>query len=79
MQFGHKPSFASSNQFLVAAVKILANNCIGCNGQKSKHRDIRKFRKVLDIRVFCMSSISAMGPHFFIGKINYGYGEVDLD
>ena len=46
MQFGHKPSFASSNQFLVATVKILAKNCIGYNGQKSKNRDVRKYRKI---------------------------------
>ena len=60
-------------------MKILAKNCIGYNGQKSKNRDFRKFRKISDIGVFYMSSISAMGPHFFIGKTNYGYGEVDLD
>ena len=46
-------------------MKILAKNCIGCNGQKSKNRDFRKFQKILDIGVFYMSSISAMGPHFF--------------
>ena len=43
MYFGHKPSFASSRQFLVATVKILAKNCIGYNGQKSQNRDFRKF------------------------------------
>ena len=64
MNFGHKPSFASPKQFLVATVKILAKNCIGYNGQKS----FRKFRKILDIGVFYMSSISAMGPHFFHWK-----------
>ena len=46
-------------------MKILAKNCIGCNGQKFKNRDFQKF---LDIGVFYMSSISAMGPHFFHWK-----------
>ena len=46
-------------------MKILANNCIGYNGQKSKNRDFQKF---LDIGVFYMSSISAMGPHVFHWK-----------
>ena len=46
-------------------MKILAKNCTGCNGQKSKNRDFQKF---LDIGVFYMSSISAMGPHFFHWK-----------
>ena len=49
-------------------MKILAKNCIGYNGQKSKNRDFRKFQKILDIGVFYMSSISAMGPHFFHWK-----------
>ena len=49
-------------------MKILAKNCIGYNGQKSKNRYFRKFRKILDIGVFYMSSISAMGPHFFHWK-----------
>ena len=49
-------------------MKILAKNCIGYNGQKSKNRDFRKFRKISDIGVFYMSSISAMGPHFFHWK-----------
>ena len=43
MKFGHKPSFASSKQFLVATVKMLANNCTGYNGQKSKNRDFQTF------------------------------------
>ena len=49
-------------------MKILAKNCIGYNGQKSKNRDFRKFQKIIDIGVFYMSSISAMGPHFFHWK-----------
>ena len=49
-------------------MKILAKNCIGYNGQKSKNRDFRKFQKILDIGVFYMSSISAMGPPFFHWK-----------
>ena len=49
-------------------MKILAKNCTGYNGQKSKNRDFRKFQKIIDIGVFYMSSISAMGPHFFHWK-----------
>ena len=48
--------------------KSWQKNCIGYNGQKSKNRDFRKFRKISDIGVFYMSSISAMGPHFFHWK-----------
>ena len=46
-------------------MKILAKNCIGCNGQKSKNRD---FQKIIDIGIFYMSSVSAMGPYFFHWK-----------
>ena len=49
-------------------MKILAKNCIGYNGQKSKNRDFRTFQKFFDIGVFYMSSISAMGPDFFHWK-----------
>ena len=56
MQFGHKPSFASSNQFLVATVKILAKNCIGYNGQKSKNR-FRSQKKKSKIRFFIKNVI----------------------
>ena len=49
-------------------MKILAKNCIGYNGQKSKNQDFRTFQKNRDIGVFYMSSISAMGPHFFHWK-----------
>ena len=40
-------------------------NYIESWGQTFKNRDFRKF---LDIGVFYMSSISAMGPHFFHWK-----------
>ena len=49
-------------------MKKKKKNCIGYNGQKSKNRDFRRFRKIFDIGVFYMSSISAMGPHFFHWK-----------
>ena len=38
---------------------------MGSNPQKSR---FSKIRKILDIGVFYMSSISAMGPHFFHWK-----------
>ena len=43
----------------------MAKSYIESWGQTSKNRD---FRKILDIGVFYMSSIWAMGPHFFHWK-----------
>ena len=61
----HKPSFAWSYDFLVSLFLISIKNYIESWGQTFKNRDFRKF---LDIGVFYMSSIWAMGPHFFHWK-----------
>ena len=70
MQFGHKPSFASSIQFLVATVKILAKNCIGCNGQKLKNRDFRKFRKSAPWKIENLVEISVFFNEMVIRPTN---------
>ena len=70
MLFGHKPSFASSNQFLVATVKILAKNCTGYNGQKSKNRDFRKFRKSAPWKIVFLLKISMIFNEMVIRPTN---------
>ena len=70
MQFGHKPSFASSNQFLVATVKILAKNCTGYNGKKSKNRDFRKFRKSAPWKIENLVEISMFFNEMVIRPTN---------
>ena len=58
MWFGHKPSFASSNKFLVATLKILAKNCIGFKYLISKNHDFEKswFRNLRTL-----SDLASMG------------------
>ena len=58
MQFGHKPSFASSKKILVATVKKSAKNCIGYIGQTSKNRDFRKFEKSAPSKIENLVEIS---------------------
>ena len=58
MLSGHKPSFASSKKFLVAAMKILAKNCIGYFGQTSKKLDFRKLEKSAPSKIVFRFEIS---------------------
>ena len=59
--------------FLIFSVNFFSNFIFWCHFGILRHRkvitnhktDIKQIEKVLDIGVFYMSSISAMGPHFF--------------